>query len=293
MNGLDYFRKAAVTVTPFSAPLKPDLDEIARDTERICLSAADAILPCASTGEAVKMDFEDRLNIFRTVSGVNKGRKKLIAGACEASAEGTERDIAAAASLGFDACLVCPPYYYGLSQKSVLEFYERVCGFDRSMNIFAYHVPFFTTGIEITTFGRLLEIPNLVGLKDSSANLKRIAHLVSIKNEKRPGFGIFTGTDDILFSALCAGCAGSMTALCALMPEKIAAIYKAFDENRMKDAMAMQSSILQVIRQADSLTFPRGYKLLAKACGMKLTEKLTGEELSVFETMKRMLEETE
>ncbi|MBQ9544241.1 MAG: dihydrodipicolinate synthase family protein [Clostridia bacterium] len=290
MKTVKDIRMVAVTVTPFSEALKPDLEEIARDTERICLSDADAILPCASTGEAVKMDFEDRVSIFKTVAEVNKGRKKLIAGACETSAQGTERDIAAAASLGFDACLVCPPYYYGQSQKSVTEFFGRICRFDEKMSIFAYHVPFFTTAIEIPTFTQLLNIPNLVGLKDSSANMKRIAHLVSIKSEIRPDFRIYTGTDDILLPALTAGCAGSMTALGASMPGKIASIYRAFDENRLRDAMALQASILPIIREADRLTFPRGYKLLAKACGMKVNEEMTSEELEIIETMKKMLE---
>ncbi len=284
-------RAVAVTVTPFVRELKPDLEEIARQTEFICSSGVDAILPCASTGEAVKMDFEDRLAVLKVVRDVNRSRKKLIAGACETSAEGTERDIRAAASLGYDACLVCPPFYYGLSQKDVAAFYGRVCAFDSQMEIVAYHVPFFTTGIEIPTFTELLSIPNLVGLKDSSANLKRIAHLCSIVSEKRPEFGVYTGTDDILFPALCAGCRGSMTALAATLPDWVESVYRAFDERRMSDAIALQSRILPLIREADRLLFPAGYVLLAKARGMKLERALNEQEADVYAKILKKLEE--
>mgnify|MGYP004529312717 CR=1 FL=1 len=67
-----------------------------------------------------------------------------------------------------------------------------------------------------------------------------------------------------------------MTALAAAMPTEISEIYKAFDAGDLRRAMEIQRSLLKVIREADSLTFPIGYKLLAKATGLK-TEEITGE----------------
>lgn len=285
------FRMVAVTVTPFDAQEAVLIDEVKKQTEEICNSPADAILPVASTGDYVKLDLTERLEVFTAVAEANRGRKKLIASACDTSAARVLKTIHAVKKLGYDACLVCPPYYYPLSQNAVYDFFKTVCEGAGDFPVIGYHVPFFTTGIEIPTFEKLIEIPNFVGMKDSSALMKRIAHLCEIVSKKRPDFAVYTGTDDCLFPALCAGCFGSMTALAATMPEQIRGIYDAFDSRDMDKAMAINRSILPIIRQADSLTFPLGYKLLAKAKGLNTSEGNTPEQSKVLETISRMLRE--
>ena len=285
------FRMVAVTVTPFDVREAVLIDEVKKQTEGICNSPADAILPVASTGDYVKLDLAERLEVFAAVAEVNRGRKKLIASACDTSAARVLKTIHAVKKLGYDACLVCPPYYYPLSQNAVYEFFNTVCEGAGDFPVIGYHVPFFTTGIEIPTFEKLIEIPNFVGMKDSSALMKRIAHLCEIVSKKRPDFAVYTGTDDCLFSALCAGCFGSMTALAATMPDQIRGIYDAFDSRDIDKAMAINRSILPIIRQADSLTFPLGYKLLAKAKGLNTYEGNTPEQSKVLENISRMLRE--
>ena len=281
----------AVTVTPFDSNENAIIDEIKKQTEEICNSEADAILPVASTGDYVKMDLDERLEVFSAVAEINRGRKKLIASACDTSATRVLKTISAVKKMGYDACLVCPPYYYPLSQDAVYDFFKTVCDGAGDFPVIGYHVPFFTTGIDIPTFEKLLDIPNFVGMKDSSAVMKRIAHLCEIVSQKRPDFAVYTGTDDCLFPALCAGCFGSMTALAATMPTQIRAIYNAFDNRDIDTAMKINQSILPIIRQCDSLTFPIGYKLLAKAKGLETHEGKTPAEKAVFENIKAMLKE--
>ena len=285
------FRMVAVTVTPFDKNEKVLLDEVKKQTEEICSSPADAILPVASTGDYVKLDIPERLEVFQAVAEVNQGRKKLIASACDTSAARVLRTIESVKNMGYDACLVCPPSYYPLSQEAVYEFFKTVCEGAGDFPVIGYHVPFFTTGIEIPTFEKLLEIPNFVGMKDSSAVMKRIAHLCQIVSAKRPDFAMFTGTDDCLFPALCAGCFGSMTALAATMPKQIRGIYDAFDSRDMDTAMRINQSILPIIRKADSLTFPVGYKLLAKVQGLNTYEGDTPQQKAVLDEIKAMLAE--
>ena len=271
------FRSVAVTVTPFTSGNHPDLEEIASQTAAFGESKIDAIFPCASTGEYVKMTVEDKCAILKTVSAANHGVKALVAGACAASVDEAKVYIAAAKANGYDACVVCPPYYFPQTQTDILHFYREIAACAEGLPVIAYHVPFFTTGIEMDTFRRLLEVPGITGMKDSSANMKRIAHCCDLAATARPDFRVFTGTDDCLLPALCAGCRGSMTALGASMPDVVAAIYAAFDAGELALAMRLQRSVLAILRQADSLVFPLGYKLLAKAAGMNM-EEIGGEQ---------------
>ena len=281
----------AVPVTPFITGTKPNLDEIARQTEAICSSRVDAIFPCASTSEFVCMDPEDKLAVLKTVAETNKGRKYLFAGAADASLPGAIRYVEAAKRLGYDSAVLCPPYYYGLGQEDVYRFYKAVTDAAEGLPIVAYHVPFFTTGIEIPTFRRLLELPGLSGMKDSSANMKRIAHVCDIALRARPDFYVYTGTDDCLLPALTAGCRGNMTALAASMPEYICGIYDAFRAGDLALAMRRQRAIEEIIRLADELTFPKGYKVLAKANGLHVEDMDDDRVPPIYEAMCKLLRE--
>ncbi len=261
-----------VTVTPFLNGEKPDYDEVKRQIEELCNSEIDGIFPCSSTGEYPKMSFEDKIKMMEVVAEVNAGRKMLVAGACAVSIDEIKKYIDKAKQLNYDACLICPPYYYPLKQDEVLAFYKEVCAYANDMRVIAYNVHFFTTEIFQDTFVEMLKIPNLVGMKDSSGNLKKISHECDLARKYRPDFIIYSGTDDCLLSSLVAGVKGSMTAFGAIFPNTIKKIYKNYEKGDMQKAIEVQRSILPLLRLADSLVFPDGYKLVAKANGLKIND---------------------
>ena len=138
--------------------------------------------------------------------------------------------------------------------------------------VFLYNIPFFTQELELDVIYRLLEHKNIVGIKDSSANMKRLEHMVQ-KTQDMP-VNIFTGTDDILFSALVAGCVGSMTAFATIYPDEICGIYEAVSNGDYQKAKEIQFSLMAALRAADSETFPKGYKkLMAKVSGIPFGDK--------------------
>lgn len=259
----------AVTVTPFLRDALPDYEEIRKQTDFLARSSIDGIFPCSSTGEYPKIAFEDKIRIMETVAEVNAGRKWLVAGACAVSVAEIKAYIDAAKRLHYDAALICPPFYYPLGQNEVLRFYREVCAYAGELPVIAYNVPFFTTEITLETFAKLLEIPNIAGMKDSSGNLKKISHEADLAREKKPGFVLFTGTDDCLLPALAGGCRGSMTAFGAVFPEQIKLIYRHFEAGNIEEAIRAQRRILPLLRLCDSLTFPDGYKLMARVKGLK------------------------
>ena len=131
----------------------------------------------------------------------------------------------------------------------------------------------FTGEISIPTYERLLQCENIIGIKDSCQNLKRIAHLVDIKDEVRPDFAVFCGTDDMLLPSLVAGCTGSMTAMSAILPEVNAKIYELFEKGEIMEAQKLNKAYLPALRLCDSLTFPAGYKLAFEKRGFVMGNK--------------------
>ena len=113
---------------------------------------------------------------------------------------------------------------------------------------------------------------------------------------RRFDFSILSGTDDCLVPALVAGCVGSMTAFSTILPEVNAEIYRKFNSGDIKGAAKLNSSYLSLIRMADSIAFPAGYKLLMEMRGFKMGQKQVVHEFGtdsytkLIETMKEELE---
>ncbi len=268
MNQLESLKgPVAVTATPVIEDGRPDFAELQRQTEWLCGKEITALFPCSSTGEFVRFQFSEKAEILRVTAQAAQGHKKLIAGICGASAGESEDLLERAKEYEYDACVICPPYYYPQSQEDIVGFYREIADRAEGMKLILYHVPFFTSGLSLDTICRLMEREEIVGIKDSSANLKQMTQLNGMKSN---GFLVYTGTDDCLLPALVSGCDGSMTALAGIIPEWVSGIYQAFRENDLQAGQKRQRSVLPLLRLADSLPFPLGYKLLAKIRGLKI-----------------------
>ena len=64
-----------------------------------------------------------------------------------------------------------------------------------------------------------------------------------------------------------------MTAFSTILPEINSEIYRRFNHGDIKGAQELNSSYLQLLRLADSIAFPAGYKLIAEARGYSMGKK--------------------
>jgi len=167
--------------------------------------------------------------------------------------------------------LVCPPYYFKYTAEEREEYFKKVADIS-PVPVILYNIPFFTQELELSVIYRLFEHPNIIGIKDSSANMKRLEHMVQMTDGTEKC--ILTGTDDILFPALVGGCVGSFTAFATIYPDEVCSIYDAIENGDYKKAKAVQFSLMSMLREADAETFPKGYKkLMTKVSGMKFLDK--------------------
>ncbi len=259
-----------VLLTPFLEKGRIDEEGLEKELDFMLASDIAGIFPCATTGEFISLSPEDNLWVMEKAAAMAKGRKRLVAGVCAASVPGVVRYAKRAYELGYDAIVLCPPYYITMPQSEILEFYLQVAKETAYIPMVLYHIPMFTSELSLDVFQRLLSVPSIVGLKDSGQNMKRIAHEVDICRRERPDFSILTGTDDMLVPSLVGGCVGSMTAFSAILPEANCLIYRLMAEGKVSQAMEVNQSYLKLLRLADSLTFPAGYKRIFAERGIPM-----------------------
>jgi dihydrodipicolinate synthase/N-acetylneuraminate lyase len=123
---------------------------------------------------------EERREVLRVTAEVAAPEKVLIAGTGAESVIETLRLTEVAAKLNYDVALVRTPHFYRPQMKPevLLAFYRTVA--DRSaLPVLLYTVPPFTAyDLPLEVIAALAEHPNIIGIKESSGNVEKVAAMV-------------------------------------------------------------------------------------------------------------------
>jgi len=170
----------AVT-TPFYPDGAVYYKKIEHNIDRYSRTPVAGVVALGSTGEAVMLSDEERGQVLRITAEVAAPEKVLIAGVGAESVVETLRAAEHAAKLKYDVALVRTPHFYRPQMKpeALLAFYRTVA--DHSpLPVLLYTVPPFTAyDLPIEVIVALAEHPNIIGIKESSGNVEKVAAMVA------------------------------------------------------------------------------------------------------------------
>jgi 4-hydroxy-2-oxoglutarate aldolase len=199
-----------------------------------------------STGERVHLDEREYLEVITTArEEVPAGDEGLtfIVGAGQQSTRGTINEIRrVASSVPVDAFLVITPYFYkpSLTQEALVAHYQSVAD-ESPAPVILYSMPALTgIKIEPETAARLSEHENIVGIKDSSADIAALAETIKLVSKD---FAVLTGNGTVLCEALTAGAIGGILAVGCVAPTLCIAIFRAVMSGDIETANRLQSSL--------------------------------------------------
>ena len=261
-----------IILTPFDELGYIRFDAMETQIEKLFeYTGLSGVVVCGTTSEFIQMSVKENISVINHCAQYNREGFAVIAGACASNLGNASALAKAAYEAGLPAVLVCPPYYTPLTQEDVADFYRALAD-AVEIDIILYNIPTFTNSISFSTIEKLIEIENFIGVKDSSGNVKEIIGFVSLAQRKRPDFAVFTGTDQIILPALASGCVGSMTALSGILPHLNINIYDAFYRGDLSSALESQMKTIELLRLAESIVFPAGYKIIAEKTGYSTGE---------------------
>src|SRR5215469_6169381 len=170
----------AVT-TPFYPEGGVYYKKIEHNVDRYSRTPVTGVVALGSTGEAVMLSDEERREVLRVTAETAAPEKVLIAGVGAESVIETLRLAEYAAELKYDAALVRTPHFYRPQMKpeALLAYYRTVA--DRSpLPVVLYTVPPFTAyDLPLEVIVALAEHPNIIGIKESSGNVEKVAAMVT------------------------------------------------------------------------------------------------------------------
>jgi 4-hydroxy-2-oxoglutarate aldolase len=225
--------------TPFATDGTVSLSGVRQNIARYNQTAVAGYVVLGSTGESVMLSREEADSILVAAREAGIAEKLLIAGTGAESTAETIAKTKRAAALGYQVALVKTPYYYKPAYRADTYIHHYRAVADASpIPILLYSVPIFT-GITLETpeIVELSQHPNILGIKDSSGVIQRVAEVVG---SAPASFHVLTGGAAVIYPALCVGARGAILALADALPEKCAELYHLVQSGQHDRAKALQ-----------------------------------------------------
>jgi 4-hydroxy-2-oxoglutarate aldolase len=254
--------------TPFAADGSVSLGDLKYNIERYNSTGLAGYVVLGSTGESVLLSRTEMDGILAVVKEAAGQGKRLIAGTgAESTAETIERT-KRAAEFGYHLALVKTPHYYKPAYKPdvLIAHYRRVA--DASpIPVLLYSVPIFTgISLEAPEVAALAEHPNIVGIKESSGHVMRVAEMVAAAPAD---FHVLTGSAPTLLAGVTVGAKGAILALASALPEKCVELFELARGGQIEKARELQKLMLKVSKAVASEHAIAGVKFTMNQTGYR------------------------
>ncbi len=151
-----------------------DFDALKHLVEWHIAEGSHGLVPMGTTGESPTLTHDEHDEVVETVVKAVAGRVPVIAGAGSNNTIETVRLVKHAKAVGADAALVVTPYYNKPTQRGLIAHFEAAAACD--LPIFIYNIPGRSViDMSPQTMGALAQNPNIIGVKDSTADMARIS----------------------------------------------------------------------------------------------------------------------
>ncbi len=207
-------------VTPMSGGVSPDApidwEACARLVDFHLAAGTDAIVAVGTTGESATLDEAEHVDAIRRCVEMVRGRVPVIAGTGANSTTEAVQLTAAAKRVGADACLLVTPYYNKPTQEGLYLHYKAVA---EAVDIpqILYNVPGRTACDMLPeTVGRLARLPNIIGVKEATGEVARVARLRELCGDD---FLLLSGDDATAREFMLAGGDGVISVTANVAPK--------------------------------------------------------------------------
>lgn len=197
----------------------------------------DGVVTVGTTGESATLGHDEHQKVIQICVEHVNGRVPVIAGT---GANDTREAIELtkfAKQIGADASLQVTPYYNKPSQEGLIEHYRAIAK-AAPMPFIIYNVPGRTSlNLLPRTLERMAkEIPEVVGVKEASANLRQVGEVVEFCG---PDFQVLSGDDFTVLPLLSVGGIGVISVVSNIMPKTMADLCKAYFDGDTKKALQL------------------------------------------------------
>lgn len=236
-------------IVPMVTPLRDrdtlDAAGLERLIEHIISGGVQGLFVLGTSGEAPGLSYRLRRDLITRTCVLVAGRVPLLVGITDTSFVECINIANYAKDKGASALVLSSPYYFPAGQPELLEYLQHLAP-ELPLPLFLYNIPSHTKLVfEPETVRRAAEIPNVVGLKDSSGKMT-IFHQVQGLFRDRPEFSLLIGIEELLGEAVLLGGHGGVCGGANLYPELHVKLYEAALHKDMESLAQLHDTVMRI-----------------------------------------------
>lgn len=192
-----------------------DIDATIVHLHRLVDEGVNGLILLGTVGENGSLDPDEKIDLLREASAAIAGRVPVLSGVSERSTRAAVRFVEQADAAGVDGYMVLPGVGYKSDARETAAHFRQVFA-ATPLPCMAYNNPV-SYGVDIKPeeFAQLADVENLVAIKESSDDIRRITDLVNVTGDR---YAIFCGVDDLALEACMLGAVGWVSGLVNAFP---------------------------------------------------------------------------
>jgi 4-hydroxy-tetrahydrodipicolinate synthase len=228
------------------------------------------LVPVGTTGESPTLSHEEHMRVVELCIEAAAGRVPVIAGAGSNSTAEAIAFTRHAKQAGADAVLQVTPYYNKPTQEGLYQHYKAIHD-AAEIPIVIYNIPGRSViDMSVATMARLAKLPNIVGVKDATADLTRP---LRTRLEIGPEFCQLTGEDASVVAFLAQGGHGCISVTGNVAPAQSAQLHAAWQAKDWATVERLRDQLMPLHNALFLETSPAPVKYAASLLGL-CTEEL-------------------
>jgi 4-hydroxy-tetrahydrodipicolinate synthase len=247
---MNWYGVMPAITTPFDSDLAVDHTFLAQHAQWLLENGCSGLVMLGSLGEGATLEDAEKVAILKTAVKVASGKTPVVAAISSLSTANAIRLAKEAEQAGCDGLMVLPPYVYTSDWR---EMKQHIAAILKATNLpcMLYNNPvaYKTDFLPEHILELAAEHPNLAAVKESSADVRRIAAIRSLLANREPDrLALFVGVDDILVEAVNLGATGWIAGLVNAFPAESVELFNLAIAGKKDEAFALYRWFLPLLR---------------------------------------------
>jgi len=231
-------------VTPFTRTGEVDEPRVRQLAARQVDAGVHFLVPCGTTGESPTLTATEQRRVVELVVEASAGRVRVLAGAGGYNTRAVIERALEMQRAGANGILSVTPYYNRPTTEGLLQHYRAIAD-AVPLPIIVYNVPGRTgCNVNVDTLCKLAEVPNIVGVKEASANMGQMCEICHATPDD---FSVLAGDDVFAVPLAAVGGHGVISVASNEVPSEMATLMAAALAGDFDTARGLHRRLLRLM----------------------------------------------
>lgn len=237
-------RVSTAMVTPFDKKGHVDFEKTTKLINHLIENGSDSLVVSGTTGESPTLSKEEKLALYAHVVKIVDKRVPVIAGTGTYDTYSSIEMTKKATELGVDGIMAVVPYYNKPNQEGLLAHFKAIAE-NTNLPVMLYNIPGRSAvNMEPETIIRLSEVPNIVAVKEASADLNAMTKIIA---NTADDFFLYSGDDGLALPILAIGGAGVVSVSAHVIGKEMQQMVAAFISGDYQTAAKLHQLLLPIM----------------------------------------------